>query len=221
MKEKNESVSQTNQPDTLIKNIPAEMRGAFLRARNHPNRIQTPICNVCSVTPNIYPQDNNNPAPTVPDTNLPLPPDFDFDDDTSPTPPTELTTPKFQDINLFADEPDTKNDSENTTQETNKLTEYLDKTKTKYSTLPNGIIITPNAAVAIHNDEDFWIMDDPTWFAAGKTRESIIPELLKTAKEHNIQPVFYLCATNIMNLDEKRTEWESAGIRVITDITEL
>ncbi len=210
--EKTESI--THQPTIPIEQstYPAEMQGAVTRARVHPNRINTPICSACSVNPNVYPADAAPTAPTFPDDDMPLPPDFDTDDvDTAPTMP---HAPVFQDIN-FDDDFDTPNTPDNV------VTKHLHDNNVEFNILPNDIILTDKNAIAIHDDNDFWIMDDPTWFAAGKTRESPILGLLDAAQQHNVRPILFLNTTNIMNLDAKRTEWESKGITVITDLGEL
>ena len=81
--EQSETESEPLQPtNEEIDSFPSEMRGAFLRARTHPDRIKTPICSVCSITPNVYP---NNVSPESQPCNIendiPLTPDLDTDDD--------------------------------------------------------------------------------------------------------------------------------------------
>ena len=216
--QQNESVAP-EQPDDDLKNIPAEMRGAFLRARAHPNRINTPICSVCSTTPNIYP--NNEPTPTSPDfgDTMPLPPDFDNDDDFNL--PSKSGAPIFHDIDFY----DTQNESANTNTTSqisnNPVIAHLQKTNRSFTELDNDIIVTSDSVIAVHNDSDFWIMDDPMWFASGQTRVSPIQALLETAQKNNVAAVLFLGSTNIMDFDKKRDEWQNAGIRVITDISEL
>lgn len=218
IEQKTESVAEENKPEPAEK-YPTEMRAAFMRARMHPNRITAPICNVCSVTPNIYPDAKSAPdVPVAPDfssTDLPLPPDFDIDSPTQSSP----TAPVFQDINFYDDdEPD---DSEINTDTENDVIDYLGKNNSEFDVLPNNIILTDNAAIAVHNDSDFWIMDEPIWFASGKTRESPIDALRATAAEHNVRAVLYLASTNIMNFEKKRAEWTENGIHVITKLEDL
>ena len=198
-----------------IDKFPAEMRGAFIHARTHPNRITAPICSACSVNPNVYP----DTTPTTPDNmddNLPLPPDFDtMDNDTQPI-SAPSSAPVFQDINLYGDtEPDITPETQNS------VTEHLTKTNRKFTVLPNDIILTNDAVIAVHDDNDFWIMDEPIWFASGKTRTSPIDALCDTAKQNKVTPILYLGATNIMQLDEKCAEWKSRGIRIIKNLTDL
>ena len=219
--EQNESVSESD-IDQELNNIPAEMRGVFLRARAHPNRVAAPICSVCSVTPNVYPTAPESPS--EPTNDMPLPPDFDFGTDTEPLPSAPTSgVPIFQDINLY-DENESVDDTDDTESAElidNAVTEHLTKTNREFNILDDDLILTNDMIIAIHDDPDFWIMDEPTWFAAGKTRESPIPELLKRAKKHHVEPVLYLGTTNIMKFDDKCAAWKKSGIRVITDITEL
>ena len=218
VEEKNESeIPQLTNAE--IDRFPAEMRPAFIRARSHPNRITTPICSVCSITPNVYPDSNATPSePITPDTDLPQPPDFDTDD-TFTMPSEPQSAPVFQDIDLYGDDDSSENDTPETID--NPVTEFLKKSNREFNILNNEIILTEKSAIAVHTDSDFWIMDEPTWFASGKTRQSPIKTLLDTAKEHNVQPVLFLGATNIMNLDEKLKTWENDGINVITKPEDL
>lgn len=237
--EKIESVCTTPTNEELD-SIPAEMRAVFIRAKTRPNRINAPICNVCTINPNVYPTaqcddkspipitqpvtttQNTSDTPTMPEmpneNDLPLPPDFDFgsDFDMTSTP----LAPVFRDIS-FDDDDTAPVPKQTTNDKQNPVTKYLTKTNRKFTTSGNDIIITDNAAIAVHDDPDFWIMDDPVWFASGKTRESPTTELLNLAKEHNISAVLYLGATNIMNFENKRKEWEAAGIHVVTELSDL
>lgn len=209
-----ETIQPTNQE---IDKFPAEMRGAFIHARTHPNRIATPICNVCSTNPNIYP---NNDAPTQPndtEADLPLPPDFDITDNNTPT---TSSAPVFQDINLYDDD-NNINTTEQNFNTQNVVTEYLTSAHCEFTVQPNGIILTNDKAIVVHIDSDFWIMDDPVWFASGKTRNSPIDALCTAAEQHKVEPVFFIGATNIMQFEEKCKEWENRGIRIVTNLSDL
>jgi len=211
-----ESMADTPTNEEIDK-FPAEMRAAFMRARARPSRVNTPICSACSVNPNVYPTDtldNSNEE-------LPIPPDFDIPESDTPfttTAPSKSAAPVFQDINLYEDEPDNTPPAPDVN---NPVTEYLTKTNRKFTVLPNDIIVTDDAVIAVHNDNDFWIMDEPIWFASGKTRTSPIDALCDTAKQNNVTPILYLGATNIMQFNEKCTEWESRGIRIVKDTADL
>ena len=219
--EQSETESEPLQPtNEEIDSFPSEMRGAFLRARTHPDRIKTPICSVCSITPNVYP---NNASPESQPCNIesdiPLPPDFDTDDTFTTTPPEQHSAPVFQDINFYDD--DLSNDTNSEPENQNPVTEHLKKTNREFNVLDNGFILTNDKIIATHTDSDFWIMDEPVWFASGKTRESPINALREGATQHNVQAILYIGSTNIMNFAEKRAEWESTGIHVITKIEDL
>ena len=217
-KNDSDNTTETNQPTNQeIDNFPSEMRGAFIRARTRPTRINAPICSVCSVTPNVYPNDNSTPVQPCNTDDMPLPPDFDIDENTFSMSPESHSTPVFQDIDLYNNDSFTNNDIPSD----NPVIEYLRKNNREFSVSDNDIIITDNAAIAVHTDSDFWIMDEPTWFASGKTRESPINTLREIAAKNNIQAILYLGETNIMNFKDKCNEWESAGIHVITKLQDL
>ena len=222
VKEETKEESTESEPEhptnEELSSVPAEMRGAFIRARTRVNKIPAPICGACSVNPNVYPGSDTKPAePTnVPDDNLPLPPDFDFDETESA--PTTPSAPVFQDINLYDDFDDIETSAED---DNNVVLKHFDATNRKYNVTDDEIIVTDTSAIAVHNDPEFWIMDDPMWFASGQTRVSPIQLLLETAEKNNITPVLFLGATNIMNFAEKCKEWKSKGIKVVTDLSEL
>lgn len=216
--------SETPQQESEIPDhFPPEMRGAFIHARTHPNHITTPICNVCTTTPNIYPNTPESAAPAMPNElndEIPLPPDFDQDFTPNiDTPAAPSSAPAFQEIKFFDDEDyDKEPNGENID---DKVLEHLTKTNREFNIIDNDLILTNDLVIATHNDNDFWIMDEPTWFAAGKTRVSPIDTLLSAAEQHNTKPILYLGATNVMNFDAKRNEWEKQGITVITDLSNL
>ena len=104
-----ESESPTITHDVATEQFPAEMRGAFIRARTHPDRINAPICAVCTTTPNVYPD-----APSAPQSfndDVPIPSDFDFDD-AQPAP----AAPVFQDINFYNDDDNTDQENDDNAQ---------------------------------------------------------------------------------------------------------
>ena len=204
-----EQISDTPEvPD----HFPTEMRGAFIHARTHPSKITTPICSACSVNPNVYPT-NDTPAAPAELNEMPLPPDFD--DDTTSTPQNTSSAPVFQEIKFYDDDEDEEQNVDN------DVAEHLNKTNREFNVIDNDFILTNDLVIAVHNDPDFWIMDEPTWFAAGKTRESPIDALLSAAEQHKTKPVLLLRETNIMKLDEKITEWSARGITVITNLSDL
>ncbi len=210
-----ESTKVDDTPD-IPEHFPTEMRGAFIHARTHPDRITTPICSACSTNPNIYPT-NDTPAAPAELNEMPLPPDFD--DDTMPNipEPSASSTPVFQDINFYDDDEEDNNEQNIDSD----VAEHLNKTNREYNVIDNDFILTNDLVIAVHNDPDFWIMDEPTWFAAGKTRPSPIDALLSAGNQHKTKPVLFLKETNIMKLDDKITEWKNKGITVITSLSDL
>ena len=85
----------------------------------------------------------------------------------------------------------------------------------------NDIVITDKYAIATHDDKDFWIADDETWFAAGTARPSPVAAAKNAAAAHGLRPVLYLAQSNIMDLDARRDAWRADGVLVISDPSEL
>lgn len=195
--------------DDLPAELPTELRTAYIRARLNITPEQRSAFN-CPTPTNI--PDTPTPDQTQPPeiTDIPLPTDFDV----APSPDAEtifadtnfstMAAPTFSDIS-FADDQAFEND----------ITQYLDTKSTAYKVV-DDLVITDKHIIASHTDNDFWICEDDVWFAPGTQRKSPIPELIQTAEQENLTPVLYLGATNIMNLDELRTKWESMGIKIIT-----
>lgn len=201
---------QKTEPATPIETFPADMptelRGAFMRARRGGSRIQISAFDnshlIGTPQPVMTPATNTtSAAATVTDTadDFPLPMDFE----TSDIPDTDISSiPSFTDISF-----DTTPDAPTTAAtEPQKDGEF---------------IIQNNNIIFIHNDPDFWIADDADWFASGKQRPSPIPSLKQRATETGMTPVIYLAETNILDLDSRIAEWESNGIKVITDLSDL
>ena len=85
----------------------------------------------------------------------------------------------------------------------------------------HDFVATEKFVIYEHNDEDFWIMDDDSWFATGKQKDSPIPELIDLAKQNDLTPVLYLHSKNIMNIDNVIKNFTDDGIRVIKNLDEL
>ncbi|MDR1360771.1 MAG: hypothetical protein LBJ18_00460 [Rickettsiales bacterium] len=75
--------------------------------------------------------------------------------------------------------------------------------------------------IAVHDDPDFWIADGEEWFANGKRKPNPVSAVLAAAAEKNLIPVLVLKEKNIMDLDARIVEWETAGVRVVSDAGEL
>lgn len=156
---------------------------------------------------------------------LPLPDEFDFADDA-----TDSQT--FADIN-FGDMPkftdidfDNNNDADNDADDSigaaeQQLVQYLCDKNITLQSVEESVIITDKFAIAIHDDPDFWIADEPDWFAQGKQKKSPITELQTIATSNNKKPIFWLAQTNIMDLENKTAQWEQDGIIVITDLNQI
>ena len=192
----------------LNEDIPLEMVPLFIRAKKYPKNF------------NITPPKNNITNTESDIEELPIPTDFDIDIDDFDT---DDTTDDNNDAPVFTsiDFGDNNNTDTSTSEETNtKLTEYLDSKSIQYQTIDN-VVITEKHAIAVHDDTDFWVVDDEAWFATGKSKPSPILALESAAKKHNVQPVLYLAESNIMEIDNLIPQWESDGITVITDINNL
>ena len=201
---------EADTPTELPPDMPAELRFAFIRARNNIGRVQTSAFN----TPQQTPVPNTPEMPDIDDTSFPLPADFDID---TPTPDTDIM-PTFTEINF--DEPESNTDIEFDTNDNSELIEYLTENNKAYSTDDN-IVITDTHAIITHSDPDFWVADTDNWFAAGRTCPSPIIAVQNAATKHNRTPIIYLATKNIMDIEKLIPEWQSAGITVITDLSEI
>lgn len=210
------------QPDNDIpRTMPTELRGAFIRARQHIDGYAPSVLNT---TPDI-----TTPTPDIDTTpqmgELPLPTDFDFD----ATPDTDsdfigdAPMPTFTDINFGDDTTDNDDDNVSapiTTTDNNDIINYIGKMGITPRT-HDDMIIANDIIIAPHCDPDYWIADPENWFAAGKQKPSPIIRLIKASATLGLRPVLYLASTNIMELDECRAEWTKMGVTVITDLSQL
>ena len=220
----------------LSPDIPAELRPAYRRAHHHMGQLQTSIFNSIDIKQTTGKTNTPDNTPEITDMSgdtFPLPTDFDIPADTNDTPIfTEIPTFSTIDFDTpINQEPETSTETPepkitNNTQSTDyiadltQLTEHLDKNNHPYQIIGN-LIVTDTQAIACHTDPDFWVIDTENWFASGKVRPSPIAQVTQYANDHELQPVIYLGATNILDLDNYITEWQSAGITVITDIPEI
>lgn len=204
-------------PSTPAKTIPAEVRAAFTRAREHGAIFQKSAFDPSNAdtqtahhTPDAIPE-------LQPAGELPLPPDFDTPEfGGAPT-----FAPVFSDINFDDDVPTAPAPQSATTlDEISPMTEYLFANGTEF-TVENGLIFTDRDVIAVHNDPDFWIADNENWFAAGKQKPSPADAVLAAGAARGVRPVLYLAQTNILDLDARRAQWASDGITVITTPDEL
>lgn len=190
---------QEKTPEPPQKQIPKEMQNIFERIK-----ISTYNKKIVLKKPII------SDTPTEPEMDdFPIPSDFDID-----TQDFNAGLPKFKDVNFDI------NSNEETT-ETN--TSIINTIKQKYESakIENDIITTDKLAIAIHQDPEFWIADDEAWFAAGEQKESPINKLLDISNKQNLTPIFLFLTNNILDFEEKRKTWESMGIKIITDVSDL
>ena len=225
--EKNDDVTESqdsapveNTPAPIPESVPSEMRMAYERARDHIGRQQTSVFDLGHVTNTAVAQQEETSTPETPD--MPIPTDFDLDEfDTS--------VPQFTDINFDDDEYDEDDDeiAQDTFKDVHELpgtvapvAEYMESKSVPY-TIDDDAVVTDKYAIVSHTDADFWVADNESWFAAGKTRPSPIELLKRIASTHNVEPVLYLGADNIMDIDTLISQWESDGIHVIKELNDL
>lgn len=195
----------------LPADMPAEMRASYVRARKYGSSFAIAQHNLNHIN-----ESTTAPTDAAKPGELPIPTDFDFD---VPDTPAD-DTPVFSDVPMFTD---IDFDAPNTATTDNYNDAVLKRLAAtgRETTVINDIVIADGMAIASHTDDDFWIADAETWFAPGKTRPSPIAALTRVATENNAKPILYLGATNIMDLDTLRPTWESAGITVITKLSEI
>ncbi len=188
--------------------LPPELRVPFMRAKN-----RMPLTSAISVYNKTYVQQNKEHEPeTISEkSDIPIPMDFDISDTINE--PLHDSIPQFTDINF--DVPiATEKELENNT------TKYLKDKNIDFETY-HDFVATEKFVIYEHNDEDFWIMDGDSWFAAGKQKDSPVSELIDLAKQNKLTPIIYLHSQNIMDVDNIINKFESLGIRVVKKLDEL
>ncbi len=205
---------------TFPANLPNELKPAFRRARQYGDAKSAIMAKMAAQPAPVQNTPATAPVDT-PDAGFALPDDFDFE----PAPMESNDAPMFKDINFdtpaapeFAPMPvpETPDDAPADTAEMEK---YLESAGREF-VRDGDIIIVDDMAVAAHCDSDFWIADNETWFAAGKSKSSPIAAL-GAATERGLKPVLHLASQNIMDIDTLRDTWEKSGIRIITSPDEL
>ena len=189
-------------------NLPSELRVPYIRAKNHLS---------LSGNVSVYNKPKIDSQPNTPQeimkeaqNNIPLPSDFDI---TTNIDSSDNFIPTFTDINF--DEPETVEPTL-----TNNTTKYFESKNIEFETYKE-FTATEKYLIYEHNDGDFWIMDEETWFAAGKQKDSPTKELIELAKQNGLIPVIYLQSQNIMDIEETTNKFENDGIRVIKSLDEL
>lgn len=205
--------------------LPSEIRTLYARARAGINTAPKSRFDMGNIT-----SGSNVPNATVPELQpageLPLPNDFEFGNDTSANEfSTPTFTPVFTDMTFDEDAPtsDEQNVSDTSLLQTDDLTPITAALTARDIpfTTENGIIITNDMAIAVHNDSEFWVADNEVWFAAGRQKTSPVAAVKGIATARSIRPILYLGQTNILDLDTQRAKWESDGITVITTPDDL
>jgi hypothetical protein len=196
IEEKKEEKPENPKPEieeiALPAGLPTELRGAFIRAKSNMSALPT---NPSQTPPSPAPSAQQTPIPEhQTDSALPLPDDFDF----GGAAPETINAPMFREISFDEPVPPVSNTMSQTS---------------------DDITIKDSRAIATHDDPDFWIADEPNWFATGKQKKSPIKKLIAAATEHNAQPELHLITENIMDLNDKITEWKSQGIKIIRNTT--
>ncbi len=221
--------------------MPTELRGAFIRARQHIDQYAPSAFNVPSPIDtdtranNASPNTNDTPSDTG---ELPLPTDFDFDASTDSDFAPIASMPTFTDINFGDDDDDTDTESVTDDESEPSASEPIDIPAHDFDDANNDIInyltqkgcnphrqgdliIAKDIIIATHSDPEFWIADPENWFAAGKQKTSPVIQLIKASAPLGLRPVLYLASTNIMELDTCRATWDKMGVTTITDLSEL
>lgn len=152
-----------------------------------------------------------NPEPE--NESFPIPTDFDIGVSLNNEPDDNI--PTFKEINF--DEPVQPAQPDNT------MIKYLRDNNIEFE-IYNNFIITNKHLIYIHNDPDFWIIDEDNWFAAGKQIDSPIPVMLEMVKDTQLKPVIYFESTNVMGFGGTTETLQNQGITTITkpeEITDL
>ncbi len=227
--------------DTPKKIMPGEIVGAYERARTHISHMSSDFDmgkTMSAITaPDAVPQpvtlDTPSASGIVDSDDMPLPTDFDIggdnmdgmnnmgDDFMDMGMP--MAMPSFTDITFGEPEPTDDIPAPTHTPSNNAadIETFLDERGIKTVKTDDDIIMTDKFAIASHTDDDFWVVDNESWFAAGKQKPSPTGAVITTAAAHGLTPVLYLGADNIMDIEKHRAKWESDGIMIITTPSQL
>lgn len=211
-----EKIPEQNHAPEFPPNMPHEMRTMYTRAKNNLATLPRSGFDISNITSAPLAQ------PTAPELQpvgqIPLPNDFDIPMESDSDFDTMMPefNPVFSEINFD----DTPIPSINDNNNGNSVTKYLTEQGIAYTT-QDDIILTDKNAIAVHDDANFWVADEETWFTTGGQRPSPIKTLVTVAAANNVQPILYMGQTNIMDFETHRQEWEKSGIRVITSIDEI
>ena len=197
---------QSTQPE-FPNDMPTEMRVPYLRAKN--NMSLNGAVSVYNKTQT--PQTNNKETIAENESAFPIPTDFDISESLDTDEDTSI--PMFHDISF--DEPEQKPEILE-----NNTTKYFASKNIEFETYKQ-FVATEKYVIYEHNDNDFWVMDENVWFAAGQQIESPINELIELGKQNGLIPVLYLYSQNIMDIESTCEQFENLGVRVIKSLDEL
>ena len=202
-----EPETETTPESKYPENLPSEMHVPFARMKQRLSVSGT--MSVFNKTPTNSEKTINEPQQSE-DEAFPIPTDFDIGDSLPDT-----SVPTFTEINF-----DTPTTSQPEPKIENTVTKYFDEHGIEYETYEN-FVVTEKHIIYTHSDTDFWIIDNETWFAAGKQIDSPIPALLELSHDNGLKPIIYFESKNIMDFDGTVKQLTESGITVITDINEL
>lgn len=193
----------------LPSDIPPELRVPYTRVKNRMSLsgaisvYNKPTQQSAPITANV---ETDSSVPEIP-----IPMDFDVSDTIDNS--LNDSVPTFTDLDF-----DTPIMTEQELE--NETTKYLKSKNIEYETY-HDFVATEKFVIYEHSDKDFWIMEDDSWFAAGKQKDSPIRELIELSKQNDLTPVIYLASENIMDLDNIIAKFEQSGIRVVKSLSEL
>ncbi len=247
--EKAEEAPAESEKSGFPDDMPSELRGAFVRARQHISR--TPTSNfdtskmVNSATaaaqmPELMPVGGaangaSATTPAVPGVQqladeVPLPSDFDVDDDMDDFGGFGMSAPMFKDIDFGGGEEDSIDMTPvlvdgapvavDNVGAGNSVQDFLAARGIESNVGEDGLVRAPGVAIATHDDAAFWIADADAWFATGNQKPSPIMALQAAAAD-GLMPVLYLAEKNIMDIDALRAQWTADGIVVIDSLDAL
>ena len=196
---------KTSEPEFPC-DMPPELHIPYTRAKNHMSFMGS----VSVYNKKI----DTKPIEKEPTEESPIPIPTDFDISESLDEDNNDSIPTFKDIS-FDDEPEPEEKALE-----NNTTKYFTSKNIEFETYKQ-FVATEKYVIYEHNDDDFWIMDDNTWFAAGKQIDSPTNDLIDLAKQNGLIPVIYLQSQNIMEIEDTINKFETAGIRVVKSLDEL
>lgn len=207
VEEKSEEPLQPEYPSDM----PPELRVPYMRAKNNMSLMGVvSVYNKQNTKPTT--EKNDKSENTDIENTFNIPTDFDISESLDESDSENIKIPTFTDIN-FDDEPEEKPLENNTTK-------YFTSKNIEFETYKE-FVATEKYVIYEHNDGDFWVMDNNTWFAAGKQIDSPINDLIDLGKQNGLIPVLYLQSQNIMDIEDTINKFEAAGVRVVKSLDEL